>query len=190
MSDAAVIAAKAMGYTNAGTAEFLLSQNGDFFFIEFNARIQVEHPVTEQVTGYDLVKEQLFVAAGEELSFGVIEPKGAAIEARVYAEDPDNNFAPSPGLVTRCHFPGGPGIRVDSHLFPGYTVPRYYDSLLAKVIGYGRNRDEAINRLAGALEEFSTEGVKTTAQLCARIIRSDRFRRGDITSDMLAQFLP
>lgn len=190
MSRAAIKAAKAINYTNAGTVEFLLAQDGQFYFIEFNARIQVEHPVTEEVTGMDLVKEQFRIAAGEPLTVNSVKPEGASIEARIYAEDPDANFAPSPGRVERCHLPGGPGIRVDSHLYPGYTVPRYYDSLLAKIISRGKDRNEAINRLAAALEEFTAEGVKTTAGLCARIIRSDRFRRGDISGDMLEQFLP
>jgi acetyl-CoA carboxylase biotin carboxylase subunit len=190
MSDAAIKAAKAMGYTNAGTAEFLLSEDGNFYFIEFNARIQVEHPVTEEVTGVDLLKEQIAIASGQPISFESVFPQGAAIEARVYAEDPMRNFAPSPGLVSRCHLPGGPGIRVDSHLFTGYTVPRYYDSLLAKVIARGSTREEASKRLAGALDEFATEGVATTAALCASVVRSDRFQRGDISGDFLDQFLP
>ncbi len=189
MAKAAVRAAKAIDYTNAGTAEFLLAPNGEFYFIEFNSRIQVEHPVTEEVTGTDLVQEQIRVAAGEPLRYGDVRPHGAAIEARVYAEDPEHNFAPSPGLVTRCHLPGGPGIRIESHLFSGYTVPRYYDSLLAKVIAHGETREEAINRLVGALEEFTTEGVKTTAKLCAKIVGSDRFRRGDISPDMVDLFV-
>ena len=190
MSRAAVRAARAIGYTNAGTAEFLLGPDGQFYFIEFNARIQVEHPVTEEVTGIDLVKEQIRIASGEALSQPHPRPSGYSIEARVYAEDPDNGFAPSPGLVSRCHIPGGPGIRVDSHLVPGYTVPRFYDSLLAKVIATGRERDEAINRLAGALQEFAIEGVKNTAMTCARIINSDRFRRGDLSQDILEEFVP
>ena len=189
MMATAVRAAKAIGYTNAGTAEFLLADNGEFYFIEFNARIQVEHPVTEEVTGLDLVKEQIRIATGEKL--GILEAplRGASIEARVYAEDPENNFAPSPGKITQCHIPGGPGIRVDSHLFAGYTIPRYYDSLVAKIISWGQDRDEAINRLAGALEEFTAEGIKTTAHLCAQIIQSEQFRKGNISGDMFAQFL-
>jgi len=190
MCEAALKAAKAMGYTNAGTAEFLLAQDGSFYFIEFNARIQVEHPVTEEVTDTDLVREQIRVAAGLPLSITSRAPEGAAIEARVYAEDPDHNFRPSPGKITRCHIPGGPGIRVDTHIYAGYTVPRYYDSLLAKVIARGKDRTEAIERLACALDEFETEGVKTTAKLCARIVRSDRFRRGDLAPDLLDEFLP
>jgi acetyl-CoA carboxylase biotin carboxylase subunit len=190
MAKAAVRAARAIGYTNAGTVEFLLApDNHQFYFIEFNARIQVEHPVTEEVTGIDLVKEQIRIASGEPLSYSSVRPRGCAIEARVYAEDPDANFAPSPGLVSRCHLPGGLGIRVDSHLFAGYTFPRYYDSLMAKVIAHGNDRGEAISRLAGALDEFATEGVKNTAKLCARIVRSDRFRRGDLSADMADEFV-
>ncbi len=190
MAKAAVKAARAVGYVNAGTAEFILARDGQFYFIEFNARIQVEHPVTEEVTGLDLVSEQIRIASGEPLGYNAPRPTGHAIEARVYAEDPDAGFAPSPGHVKACHIPGGPGIRVDTHLFTGYTVPRYYDSLLAKVIARGRNREEAIVRLVGALEEFALDGVKSTAGLCARVVASDRFRRGDISSDMLEEYLP
>ncbi|MCC6490431.1 MAG: acetyl-CoA carboxylase biotin carboxylase subunit, partial [Candidatus Hydrogenedentes bacterium] len=189
MAKAAYRAAKAIGYSNAGTAEFLVAPDNQFYFIEFNARIQVEHPVTEAVTGIDLVREQIRIAAGEPLKISTVRPMGHSIEARVYAEDPDANFAPCPGVVTRCHIPGGPGIRVDSHLFPGYAVPRYYDSLLAKVVSWGNDRDEATRRLAGALSEFTTVGVKTTANLCARILQSDRFRRGDLSPEMLDQFI-
>jgi acetyl-CoA carboxylase, biotin carboxylase subunit len=189
MSKAAVRAARAIGYTNAGTAEFLLDKDNQFYFIEFNARIQVEHPVTEEVTGIDLVKEQIRIAAGEPLGYSTVRSAGHAIEARVYAEDPSTNFTPCPGTISQCHLPGGPGIRIDTHLFGGYTVPRFYDSLLAKVIARGRDREEAINRLAGALEEFTTDGVKTTAKLCARIIRSDRFRRGDIGPDLIDEYV-
>ncbi len=190
MGKAAIRAARAIGYTNAGTAEFVLAPNGRFYFIEFNARVQVEHPVTEEVTGIDLVREQFRLAAGDPLHNTHIRPNGAAIEARIYAEDPENGFVPTPGLITRCHFPGGPGIRVDSHLFSGYTVPRYYDSLIAKVIARGRDRQEALSRLARALREFSAEGVKTTANVCSRIIRSSRFQQGDLGPDLLDNFVP
>lgn len=190
MAKAALKAAKAIGYSNAGTAEFLLAPDGQFYFIEFNARIQVEHPVTEEVTGIDLVREQIRVASGEHLGDVPVRAQGCAIEARIYAEDPDNNFAPSPGVIRACHLPGGPGIRVDTHIFSGYTVPRYYDSMLAKVIARGRTRNEAIERLAAALDECLTDGVKTTADLCARIIRSDRFRRGDLAGDLIEEHLP
>jgi acetyl-CoA carboxylase biotin carboxylase subunit len=189
MAKAAIRAARAIGYTNAGTAEFLVASDGQFYFIEFNARIQVEHPVTEEVTGMDLVKEQIRIAAGEPLRTTYVKAEGFAIEARLYAEDPEAHFAPCPGTVTSCHIPGGPGIRVDTHIFAGYTVPRYYDPLLAKVIARGHTRDEAINRLAGALQEFTVVGVKTTAPLCARIVKSDRFRRGDLSTDMVEQFI-
>lgn len=190
MCKAAMKAAKAIGYTNAGTVEFLLAPNGQFYFIEFNARIQVEHPVTEQVTGIDLVREQLRVASGEPLGYSSVKCQGAAIEARIYAEDPERNFMPSPGIIKSCHMPGGPGVRVDSHLFAGYEVPRYYDSLLAKVIATGKDRDQAIERLGGALDEFIVEGVSTTAKLCARIVRGDRFRRGDLGPDLIDEYLP
>jgi len=189
MTKAALRAAKAIGYTNAGTAEFLLTPDNQFYFIEFNARIQVEHPVTEEVTGVDLVKEQIRVASGLPLSNAHVRPSGYAIEARVYAEDPENGFSASPGLVARCHLPGGPGIRVDSHLFAGYEVPRFYDALLAKIIARGKERQEAIERLSAALQEFAADGIKTTARLCARIVSGDRFRRGDIGPDIIDQYV-
>ena len=190
IAKAAYKAAKAIGYSNAGTAEFLYTPDGYFYFIEFNARIQVEHPVTEEVTGIDLVREQLRIAAGEPLGYSYVKPEGHAIEARIYAEDPDHNFRPSPGLIEHLHIPGGIGIRVDTHLFGGYEVPRYYDSMLAKVIAHGRTREEAIERIAVALDEFYTDKVKTTADLCARIVRGDRFRRGDLGPDLLDEYLP
>ncbi len=187
---AAIKAAKAINYTNAGTVEFLLTPDGNFYFIEFNARIQVEHPVTEEVTGIDLIKEQIRIADGEPLGYSSVKPQGAAIEARIYAENPDKNFQPSPGLIRDCHIPGGLGVRVDTHIYGGYIVPQYYDSMLAKVIARGKNRDEAIERLAAALDEFVTQGVETTANLCARIVRGDRFRRGDLGPDLLDEYLP
>jgi acetyl-CoA carboxylase biotin carboxylase subunit len=190
LAKAAYKAARAIGYSNAGTAEFLYTPDGHFYFIEFNARIQVEHPVTEEVTGIDLVREQLRVAAGEHLGYSYVKPQGHSIEARIYAEDPEHNFRPCPGVIKDLHLPGGIGIRVDTHLFGGYEVPRYYDSMLAKVIAHGRTRDEAIERLAVALDEIYTNPVKTTADLCARIVRGDRFRRGDLGPDLLDEYLP
>lgn len=190
MAKAAVRAAKAVKYTNAGTVEFLLGPDNQFYFIELNARIQVEHPVTEEVTGIDLVKEQIRIASDEPLGFSSVRPSGSAIEGRVYAEDPDNGFAPCAGEVGRCLIPGGPGVRVETHLFPGYSVPRYYDPLIAKVIARGKDRNEAINRLAGAMDEFYTEGIKNTARLCAQIIRSDPFRRGEIGPKLIERFIP
>jgi len=189
LSRAAIRAAKAVSYTNAGTVEFLLAPDNQFYFIEFNARIQVEHPVTEEVTRKDLVSEQIRIAAGEPLGYSSVKPEGCAIEARVYAEDPDNGFAPSPGIIENLHLPGGPGIRIDTHIFMDYEVPRYYDSMLAKVIAWGDDRNQAIERLAGALDEFKIQGIKTTAPLCAKIIRSGRFRRGDISMDFLDWFM-
>ena len=188
-SRAAIRAAKATHYTNAGTAEFLLAPDNQFYFIEFNARIQVEHPITEQVIRKDLVCEQIRIAAGEPLGYSSVKPEGCSIEARIYAEDPENGFAPSPGMIENIHLPGGPGIRIDTHVFAGYEVPRYYDSLLAKVIAWGSDRNQAIERLAGALDEFKIQGITTTAGLCAKIIRSGRFRRGDISMDFLEWFM-
>jgi len=188
-SRAAIRAAKATHYTNAGTAEFLLAPDNQFYFIEFNARIQVEHPVTEQVIRKDLVCEQIRIAAGEPLGYSSVKPEGCSIEARIYAEDPENGFAPSPGKIENIHLPGGPGIRIDTHVFAGYEVPRYYDSLLAKVIAWGSDRNQAIERLAGALDEFKIQGISTTAGLCAKIVRSGRFRRGDISMDFLEWFM-
>lgn len=189
MTNAALAATKAVEYTSAGTVEFLLDPEGNFFFIELNARIQVEHPVTEEATGLDLVREQIRLAAGEPLGYTAVTPRYHAIEARVYAEDPDLNFRPNPGFIRRCHIPGGPGIRVDTHLFSGYEVPRYYDSLLAKVIARGNSRKEAIERISGALDELFVENIATTANLCARIIRGERFRRGNIGPDLLDEYL-
>ncbi len=189
MTEAALTAAKAVNYTNAGTVEFLLAPDKAFYFIELNARIQVEHPVTEEATGIDLVREQIRLAAGEPLGYDKVPHYDAAIEARVYAEDPASNFRPNSGLIRRCHIPGGPGIRVDTHLFSGYEVPHYYDSLLAKVIARGKTRNEAIERISGALDELFVENITTTAGLCARIIRGDRFRRGDIGPDLLDEYL-
>ncbi len=191
MCKAGVRAAKALSYTNAGTAEFLVDpRSKEFFFIEFNTRIQVEHPVTEEITGHDLVQEQILVASGEPLGYSSAKVEGHAIEARIYAEDPDNGFAPSPGRVGRCHLPGGPGIRVESHLYAGYDMPRFYDSTLGKIIARGRTRDEAISRLAAALDEFASEGLRNTARLCARVIRSEAFHSGDIGPETLSMFLP
>lgn len=189
MAKTAIRAAKAIGYSNAGTAEFLLTADNQFYFIEFNSRIQVEHPVTEEVTGIDLVREQIRIASGEPLGYSAPRPTGWAIESRLCAEDPARNFAPCPGLVTRCHFPGGPGIRIDSHLFSGYAIPPYYDSLVAKVIARGRDREQAIERMVCALEEFQTEGIENTGKLCSRVISSNRFRRGDLDTGMLEDFV-
>ncbi len=186
---AAVDGAKRVSYRGAGTIEFLLDRDGHFYFMEMNTRIQVEHPVTEEVTGLDLVKEQIRVAAGEELSItqDEIVVSGHAIECRINAEDPDNNFAPSPGLIESLHLPGGTGIRVDTRIYAGYTVPPYYDSLLGKLICRGSTRAEAIARMKGALEEFVIEGVKTTIPLHLKIMNDPVFIEG---SDVDTSYIP
>ena len=187
MGSAAVALAAAIGYVGAGTIEFLLDTDGSYYFMEMNTRIQVEHPVTEMVTGFDLVKEQVRVAAGEPLSFpsSFNGLRGHAIECRVNAEDPYRNFQPSPGLITAYHPPGGPGVRVDTHVYAGYRVPPHYDSLLAKVIVHGRDRHEALRRMGQALDSFILEGVKTTIPFLARVIRHPEFVAGRIDTRFL-----
>jgi acetyl-CoA carboxylase biotin carboxylase subunit len=187
MGDSAVLLASAINYVGAGTIEFLLDESGEFYFMEMNTRIQVEHPVTEMVTSFDLVKEQIRVAAGEPLSFkgDGSRLRGHAIECRVNAEDPYRNFQPCPGQITAYHPPGGPGVRVDTHVYAGYTVPPYYDSLLAKVIVHGNDREEALNRMAQALDSFILEGVTTTIPFLARIIRHPDFVAGRVDTKFL-----
>jgi acetyl-CoA carboxylase biotin carboxylase subunit len=187
MGDAAVKLASAIGYSGAGTIEFLLDSDGSFYFMEMNTRIQVEHPVTEMVTSFDLVKEQIRVASGDPLSFkgDGSRLRGHAIECRVNAEDPYRNFQPSPGHITAYHPPGGPGVRVDSHVYAGYTVPPYYDSLLAKVIVHGNTREEALGRMGQALDSFILEGVTTTIPFLARVIRHPDFAAGRVDTKFL-----
>ena len=189
MTDAALRIARAASYENAGTIEFLLDGNGDFYFIEMNTRIQVEHPVTEMVTGIDLVKEQLRVAAGERLSIAQeeVELDGAAIEVRINAEDPERAFLPSPGEITGLALPGGPGVRVDTAAFAGYHVPPFYDSLVAKLICWGRDRDEALARTRRALEEFVVEGIKTTVPFHLELLDDLSVRAGDYHVEFLEQ---
>jgi acetyl-CoA carboxylase biotin carboxylase subunit len=182
----AVAGAKAISYVGAGTIEMLLDSDGKYYFMEMNTRIQVEHPVTEMLTGVDLVKEQIRVAAGEHLSVDALPPlRGHVIECRVNAEDPARNFQPSPGKITTFHPPGGPGVRLDSHVYAGYTVPPYYDSLIAKLVVQGRDRAEALSRMRVALESFVVEGVTTTIPFLARVMQNDRFVRGDIDTKFL-----
>ena len=187
MGEAAVRLSSAIDYVGAGTIEFLLDEDGSFYFMEMNTRIQVEHPVTEMVTSFDLVKEQVRIAAGEPLSFrgDGSRLRGHAIECRVNAEDPYRNFQPCPGTITAYHPPGGPGVRVDSHVFAGYTVPPYYDSLLAKVIVHGNTREEALLRMEQALDSFILEGVTTTIPFLARVIRHPEFRAGTVDTKFL-----
>ena len=187
IGEAAVKLAAEIGYVGAGTIEFLLDTDGSFYFMEMNTRIQVEHPVTEMCTNFDLVKEQIRVAAGEPLSFVMNghRLRGHAIECRVNAEDPARNFQPSPGLITAYHPPGGPGVRVDTHIYAGYTVPPYYDSLLAKVIVHGNHRQEALARMRQALDSFIIEGVTTTIPFLGRVLRHPDFLAGTVDTKFL-----
>ena len=186
MGEAAVRGAKAIDYVGAGTIEMLLDEDGSFYFMEMNTRIQVEHPVTEMLTGVDLVKEQIRVASGEPLSITELPPlRGHVIECRINAEDPSRNFQPSPGKIEAFHPPGGPGVRLDTHVYAGYTVPPYYDSLLAKLICQGRDREEAMTRMRVALESFIIEGVTTTAPFLSRVMTHPAFRAGDIDTKFL-----
>jgi len=184
MGEAAVQAGRAIGYSNAGTVEFLLDASGEFYFMEMNTRIQVEHPVTEMVTGVDLVKEQIRSAAGERIRQAP-PISGHSIECRINAEDPEHDFRPSPGRITAFHAPGGPGIRIDSHVYAGYSVPPYYDSLLGKLIAYGSTREEALGRAYQALEEFIIEGVKTTIPFLREVLRHPDFVAGDFDTHFL-----
>ncbi len=195
MGDAAVRLARAGGYVNAGTVEFLVDAHLNFYFLEVNTRLQVEHPVTEQVTGLDLVKLQIAIAAGHRLPFAweSITPRGHAMEVRLYAEDPDNNFFPSPGKILSLHAPSGPGIRLDEGVYEGWTVPMDYDPLLSKLIAWGNSREETIARLRRALEEYTITGIKTNAGLFRRILADRDFLRGEIHTkwlDGLLQRLP
>ena len=186
MGDAAVKGAKAIDYVGAGTIEMLLDTDGSYYFMEMNTRIQVEHPVTEMLTGVDLVKEQIRVAAGMPLSISTLPPlRGHVIECRVNAEDPARGFQPSPGRIIAFHPPGGPGVRLDTHVYAGYTVPPYYDSLLAKLICEGRDREEARRRMKIALESFIIEGVTTTIPFLARVMDNPRFRAGEVDTKFL-----
>ena len=187
MGDAAVRAAKAAGYRNAGTVEFVLDGAGNFYFIEMNTRIQVEHPVTEMVTGIDLVREQIRIASGASLEYGQedIKISGHAIECRINAEDPENGFAPCRGVVDYLHLPGGYGVRVDTALFTGCEISPYYDSMIAKVIVHGRNRNEAIYRMRRALEEFIVKGIRTNLGLQYMILYHPDFMRGHYDTGFL-----
>ncbi|MCA1807980.1 MAG: acetyl-CoA carboxylase biotin carboxylase subunit [Kiritimatiellia bacterium] len=191
MIKAAKCAAESIGYRNAGTIEFLLDARGDFYFMEMNTRVQVEHPVTEVATGTDIVKEQIKIAAGQKLAFDQkqVRQQGHVIEWRVNAEDPFNNFSPSPGRIEWVHFPGGPGVRIDSHIYSGYDVCPYYDSMLAKIIVNGADREEAVSRMARALDEFMIEGVKTTVPLGQFIMRDELFRQGTYHTAFLDNLL-
>lgn len=188
MGDAAVLGAKSVNYEGAGTIEFLLDKHRNFYFMEMNTRIQVEHPVTEYVWGVDLIRQQIFVAAGEKVDVLPSQPKGHSIEFRINAEDYENNFRPSPGKITSLNLPGGFGVRVDSHIYQSYTIPPYYDSLVAKLIVWGTDRPHAIARGKRALEEFVIEGIKTTIPFHLKVLEDPRFLSGNFDTGFLDKF--
>jgi len=188
MGDAAVKGAHSVNYEGAGTIEFLLDKHKNFYFMEMNTRIQVEHPVTELVYDVDLVRQQIFVAAGEKIEAKPKKPHGHAIEFRINAEDPDNNFRPSPGKITSLHFPGGFGVRNDSHIYHSYSIPPYYDSLIAKLIVWGTDRERAIMRGKRALNEFIIEGIKTTIPFHLKVLEDSRFKSGNFDTSFLEKF--
>lgn len=192
MGDTAVRAAKAVGYENAGTIEFLLDKDRNFYFMEMNTRIQVEHPVTEMVTGMDLIKEQIRVAAGEPLSVTQedVTIKGHAIECRINAENPSKNFMPCPGLITNVHIPGGNGVRVDTHIYSDYKVPANYDSMLMKLIVYDKDRESAIAKMRSALGEVVIEGIETNINFQYEILENDAFQEGDTDTSFIEKYFP
>jgi acetyl-CoA carboxylase, biotin carboxylase subunit len=188
MGEAAIKAASAINYESVGTIEFLVDKHRNFYFMEMNTRIQVEHCVTEEVVNFDLIKEQIKIAAGDSISGLNYEPQGHAIECRINAEDPYNDFRPSPGRISVLHQPGGHGIRVDSHAYAGYTIPPYYDSMIAKIIAVARTREEAINTMHRALSEYVIEGIKTTIPFHLQLMKDERFRSGDFNTKFLEGF--
>ena len=188
MGDAAIKAASAINYESVGTIEFLVDKHRNFYFMEMNTRIQVEHGVTEEVISYDLIKEQIKIAAGVPISGRNYEPKIHAIECRINAEDPYNDFRPCPGRITTLHTPGGHGVRVDSHIYAGYTIPPYYDSMIAKVIAVAQTREEAINTMERALSEYVIEGVKTTIPFHLQLMKNEEFRKGNFTTKFIETF--
>jgi acetyl-CoA carboxylase biotin carboxylase subunit len=188
MGDAAIKGAKAVQYEGAGTVEFLVDKHRNFYFMEMNTRIQVEHPVTEEVINYDLIKEQIKVAAGVPISGKNYTPDMHAIECRINAEDPFNGFRPSPGRITHFHSPGGHGVRVDTHVYAGYQIPPNYDSMIAKLICVAQTREEALSTMERALSEFVIEGVKTTIPLHLRLLKDPNFRAGNFTTKFMETF--
>lgn len=188
MGKAAISGAEAINYEGAGTIEFLVDKHGDFYFMEMNTRIQVEHPITEEVTDFDLIKEQIKVAAGIEISGNNYFPKTYSMECRINAEDPANGFRPSPGKITNLHIPGGHGVRVDSHVYAGYTIPPNYDSMIAKLIVSGQSREETITRMKRALQEFVIEGIKTTIPFHIKLMDDETFKSGKFTTAFMDTF--
>ncbi len=188
MGEAAINAAKAINYESVGTIEFLVDKHRNFYFMEMNTRIQVEHGVTEEVTSFDLVKEQIKIAAGEPISGKNYEPVMCAIECRINAEDPYNDFRPSPGTISVLHTPGGHGVRIDSHIYAGYTIPPFYDSMISKIIAVAQTREEAINTMERALSEYVIEGVKTTIPFHQQLMKDKDFRAGNFTTKFIETF--
>jgi acetyl-CoA carboxylase biotin carboxylase subunit len=188
MGEAAIKAASAINYESVGTIEFLVDKHRNFYFMEMNTRIQVEHCVTEEVVSYDLIKEQIKIAAGEKISGKNYEPQLHAIECRINAEDPYNDFRPSPGKITVLHTPGGHGVRVDSHVYAGYVIPPYYDSMIGKLITVAQTREEAINTMYRALSEYVIEGVKTTIPFHLQLMQNEDFRKGNFTTKFMESF--
>ena len=188
MGDAAIKAASAISYESVGTIEFLVDKNRDFYFMEMNTRIQVEHCVTEEVVNYDLIKEQIKIAAGHKVSGKNYYPQMHAIECRINAEDPYNDFRPSPGKITTLHTPGGHGVRVDSHVYAGYVIPPYYDSMIGKLITVAQTREEAIDTMHRALSEYVIEGIKTTIPFHLQLMQNEDFRSGNFTTKFLESF--
>ena len=189
MGDAAIKAALSVKYEGVGTVEFLVDRHRNFYFMEMNTRIQVEHPITEEVINYDLIKEQIKIAAGMPISGKNYFPSLHAIECRINAEDPYNNFRPSPGKITNLHVPGGHGVRVDSHIYAGYVIPPNYDSLIAKLITVAQTREEALNTMERALSEFVVEGIKTTIPFHQQLMRNEAFRKGNYTTKFMESFV-
>lgn len=188
MGDTAVLGAKAVNYEGAGTIEFLLDKNKNFYFMEMNTRIQVEHPVSEMVYDVDLIRQQILVAAKEKIETLPRKPVGHSMEFRINAEDPANDFRPSPGRIESLHFPGGFGVRVDSHIYHGYVIPPFYDSLIAKLIIWGKNREHVIERSKRALDEFAIEGIKTTIPFHLKVLEDKRFISGNFDTGFLEKF--
>ena len=188
MGKAAIKAASAINYEGVGTIEFLVDKHRNFYFMEMNTRIQVEHCVTEEVINYDLIKEQIKIAAGVPISGKNYEPTMHAIECRINAEDPYNDFRPSPGKINVLHTPGGHGVRVDSHIYAGYTIPPYYDSMIAKIIAVAQTREEAINTMRRALSEYVIEGIKTTIPFHLQLMDNEDFQDGNFTTKFMESF--
>lgn len=188
MGEAAIKAAKAVNYEGVGTVEFLVDKHRNFYFMEMNTRIQVEHTITEEVINYDLIKEQIKIAAGEKISGKNYEPKMHAIQVRINAEDPKNDFRPSPGKIGNYHEPGGHGIRVDTHVYSGYTIPPYYDSMIGKLITVAQTREEAIRKMRRALSEYIVEGIHTTIPFHKKLMRNERFLAGDFTTKFMEEW--